>query len=432
MVLDVFAQKLGDEVMPRLDDDHLGLVAVQMLDAVQTVVDVLTDNDGGKGWTVGFDPTVNAYTDRSARRHIVVSVKPLLDAKPGDSLAKVAAIMTGFAVHEVGHTKLDFYSEVEKRWPGKTLPKTLANIIEDVVLEKRTVERFPGFADHGDGNVFRPTLEWVAELTSPKTPLQWGGSTGHRVNIAGQIVRYREFVRFTPDQRTQDALVWVEQWAEGITPQLTPKGCVELIEAMLAYLKATDEPELPVDEPEGELPDFPSGNTAQTIPDEDDDTEGDGEGEGNGGGGDDDTEGDDGESQSGTEGEGDDTGSGGMDSDDEGDAEGDAENADEGDGTGGRSGDGNDADTMNRTEAPKGANDGTGKGGSGQAVAEASDEGDVDEGFDEADMSESFDKVSDPEANPYKQHVVANAEAEERVTTRMDAGAHGKMRVIFR
>ena len=81
--------------------------------------------------------------------------------------------MTGFAVHEVGHTKLDFYAAIVKRWPGKKLPITLGNIIEDVVLEMRTVERFPGFADHGEGNVFRPTLEWVAKEPAP--PLRWSG-----------------------------------------------------------------------------------------------------------------------------------------------------------------------------------------------------------------------------------------------------------------
>ena len=217
MTLDVFDIKLGRHQMPRLDADNTGLVAVQLLDAVQTVVDVLTDNDGGKGWTVGFDPTANAYTDRSAARRIVVSVKPLLDAKPGEPLSKVAAIMTGFAVHEVGHTKLNFFDAISARWPGAMLPKTLGNIIEDVVLELRTVERYPGFADHGEGNVFRPTLEWIAKLTCPTTPLEWAGSTGHKVNVVGQMLRYREFVTFSNDPVTQAALSFVETWMTGIT-----------------------------------------------------------------------------------------------------------------------------------------------------------------------------------------------------------------------
>jgi len=445
MALDVFTQKLGEEKMPRLDADNTGLVAVQMLDAVQTVVDVLTDNDGGSGWKVGFDPTVNAYTDRSARRQIVVSVKPLLDAKPGDSLADVAAIMTGFAVHEVGHTKLDFFTAVNKRWPGKSLPKVITNIIEDVVLELRTVERFPGFADHGDGNVFRPTLEWVAKQTCPTYPLKWKGSTGHKVNVVGQILRYKEFVTFSDDKATAEAVEWVERWAEAITPALGPSGCVSLVSDLLDYMKATladeaaDEPE-----PTPDLPDFPSGDTGQTIPNEDDDTEGDdGDGDSDG-----DDEGDDGGSATdapnidGDEGEGNgeadsdedgDDGDGGStegESDEDGDGEG-TDDGGEADGPG--KGDGNDADTLNRVDLEKGAQDGSGKGGSGQGVAEASDdEGDPDEGFDEADLDDTFDEVANPDGNGYQQHRIATAEADERVTTRMDAGAHGKMRVIFR
>jgi len=446
MALDVFTQKLGEEKMPRLDADNTGLVAVQMLDAVQTVVDVLTDNDGGSGWKVGFDPTVNAYTDRSARRQIVVSVKPLLDAKPGDSLADVAAIMTGFAVHEVGHTKLDFFTAVNKRWPGKSLPKVITNIIEDVVLELRTVERFPGFADHGEGNVFRPTLEWVAKLTCPTYPLKWEGTTGHKVNVVGQILRYKEFVTFSDDARTAEAVEWVERWAQGITPALGPSGAVQLVSDLLDYMKASMADEA-VPEPTPDLPDLPSGNDniSQTIPDEDDDdTEGD---DGDGDSDDEGDEGDDGGSATdapnidGDDGEGDgeaESGEdeGGSESDAEGDddEDGDGEGTDEGgeaDGPG--KGDGNDADTMNREALEKGAQDGSGKGGSGQGVAEASDdEGDPDEGFDEADLDDTFDEVSNPDGNGYQQRQIASAEADERVTTRMDAGAHGKMRVIFR
>jgi hypothetical protein len=398
-----------------------------LLDAIQTVVDVLTDNDGGKGWSVGFDPAVNAYTDRSEKRRIVVSVKPMLDAKPGEPLSKVAAIMTGFAVHEVGHTKLNYFSAIVKRWPGATLPKVLGNIIEDVVLELRTVDRYPGFADHGNGNVFRPTLEWVADLTCPKTPLKWSGSTGHRVNIVGQIIRYREFVTFSNDPVTDAAVEWVERWAKGITVDLTPSGCVDLIADMLAYLKATTEPEAPTPPVESPLP--PQGG-GQTLPDEDDaDTEGDdGDGDGEDADGEADDDGDDGEGNGEAEGEGEAEGSGSDDGD--GDADGDTEGEGEGEGST-RSGDGNDADTQNRVDAPKGANDGPGKGGSGQAVSEAGDEGDPDEGFDEADLDESFDKLAKPERT-YDQNRIATAEADERVTTRLDAGAFGKMRVIFK
>jgi hypothetical protein len=449
MTLDVFTQKLGGETMPRLDADNTGLVAVQMLDAIQTVVNVLTDNDGGKGWSVSYDPTLNAYTDRSAARRIVVSVKPLLDAKPGDPLTGVAAIMTGFAVHEIGHTKLNFYDAISKRWPGKDLPKVLGNIIEDVVLEMRTVERFPGFADHGEGNVFRPTLEWVAKLTSPKTPLAWKGSTGHKVNVVGQIVRYREFVTFTDEAMPH--VEWVERWAEGITPQLTPSGCVALISDLLDYMKASLEdetPEPPV--PPIDLPEPPVGTGGQTIPNEDDDDEppteggddgepGDGDGDGDGGGNgeadDEDDDSDDDDSDGGsTEGDDDEDEDGEgepFESDPDDDEDGGSTDGGSEDGPG-RDGDGNDADTLNRTEGGDGVNDGPGSGGTGQSVADSKgedlDAADLD--FDKSEVADSFDDLSKPEG--YEQHRISDAEQEERVTTRVDAGAFGKMRVIFR
>ena len=125
MTLDVFTIKLGGESLPVVDNETRGLVAVKVLDAIQTVVDVLTDNDGGKGWTVSFDPGLNAYTDRtSGRRAIVVSGKPLFDAKPGDPLDRIAAIMTGFAVHEVGHTKLDFFEAVRLGGRASSFPSS--------------------------------------------------------------------------------------------------------------------------------------------------------------------------------------------------------------------------------------------------------------------------------------------------------------------
>jgi hypothetical protein len=413
-MLDVFDIKLGTDVMPVLDAETKGLVAVQMLDAVQTIADVLTTNDGGMGWKVSFDPGINAYTDReSGKRHIVVSAKPMLDAKPGTPMADVAKVMTGFVVHEVGHTEIDFFEAVRARWPGKKLPLTLANIIEDVVLELRTVEHYRGFADYGEGNVFYPTLEWVAERTCPKTPLKWSGSTGHKVNVTGQIVRYRPFVTFSPDEVTQTHLRWVEdEWMPGIHIGLTPSGCVELIERWLDYVKATMADD---EEPEPPVTDGPTGTSTetsdQTIPDEDDNpgTEG----------GNEPTEG------------GDEPGGDGED-DEDGSTEGGDEPSDEpgGDTEGDRGGDGNDADHGDRVDLPKGSTDSGGSGGSGQGIAEATDP--VDD-YVEEDLPQSFDDLAKVDtADQHQQHDIARKEAEERVTTRLDAGAFGRMRVIFK
>ena len=442
--LDIFEHRFGDEVVPigglsASNDNSLGDAGMRMLDCLQTVVDVLAD-DVNTGYRVGFANTASAFTSHKERR-IVISGLPLTKAQPGTPYRDIAAVLTGFAVHEIGHTKRPgIIDAVRKEWPGKTLPGTLANIIEDVVLEARTVERYLGLTD-----VFEPTFEWVARETCPTHTLVWKGSTGHKVNIVGQVVRYRDYVTFGADPATQDALGFFTDWADRINAKTTPRQGVELVREALAYIHTPDEPE-----PEGEGEDEGEGEPG----------EGEGEGEpGAGDGkdtspkgkdGDDDVEGLPDEDDDDTEGEGKgsptdappldegDAEGDGSDGDGDGDAEGDADGESNDGESGGQPGDEADADndgdaidTLDRTTLDKGANDGTGAGGTGQGVSEAGDVEDPDAGLDTNELDKSFDEVA-KERNPYADHVLQNAVDEERITARLDAKEHGTMRVIFR
>jgi hypothetical protein len=51
--------------------------------------------------------------------------------------------------------------------------------------------------------------------------------------------------------------------------------------------------------------------------------------------------------------------------------------------------------------------------------------------FDKSEVLDSFDELATPD-DTYDQHRIDMAEQEERITTRVDAGAFGKMRVIFK
>jgi hypothetical protein len=446
--LDIFEHRFGDETHPGAlsadGDNSLGQAGLKMLDAIQTVVDVLSDKDAS--YKVGFANTSSAFTDHKGRR-IVISGLPLTKAPKGTPYRDIAAVLTGFAVHEVGHTKKPgIIDAVRAEWPGKRLPQVLGNVIEDVVLEARTVERYAGLTD-----VFAPTFEWVARETCPTSPLKWGGSTGHKVNIMGQVVRYRPWVTFTNDAATQTAVAFGDEWAQRITAKTTPQQGVELVRDMLAFIHEPiedededegntegDEGESQPGEGEGEGEGTEGGGdgSEQALPDEDDDdddTEGepaesDDEGDDTEGGSatdappidEGDTEGDDGEGGGGE--------SDGGEDDSESDGEADGEDAD-GEGKGGHS---LDADTMDRSEADKGTNDGPGAGGSGQSISEAGDEDpdDPDNGLDESELDKSFDELAS-ESN-YVDRTLQDAVDEERITSRLDAGEHGKMRVIFR
>ena len=437
--LDIFEHRFGDEAHPGhlsdSGDNTLGDAGMRMLDAIQTVADVLADG-ANSGYRVGFAATSSAFTDHKEKR-ITISGLPLTRAAAGTPYRDIAAVLTGFAVHEIGHTKnVGIINAVKAEWPGKKLPAVLGNIIEDMVLEARVIERFAGLRD-----VFTPTFEWVAKETCPTTPLKWGGSTGHKVNIAGQIVRYRPYVTFTADAETQRQLRWWDEWGAAVTASMTPAEGVEHVRAALAHIHEPleDEPEPEGGDTEGEDGETEDGDGEPGegkgknpgpegepgIPDEDDDDDdtegddgdGDDDGEGNGGSETDappiDDEGE-GEGQ-GTEGEGDESGTEG-----EGEGEGGGDES-HGNTTG--------ADTMDRTEGDKGSNDGPGAGGTGQAVAEAGDE-DPDAGLNEHELNKSFDDFAESDA--YRDSFLQKAVDEERVTSRFDAGIHGKMRVIFR
>lgn len=448
MTLDIFTHRFGDEPVPALDNENRGLVARQMLDCIQTVVDVIGED--GPGFAVRFSETMSAYTDQQ-KRQIVISGMPLVLAKPGTKLTEVAAVLTGLAVHEVGHTRqVGIIDAVRDAYPGKLIPKTLGNIIEDVVLEARTIEHYAGFRD-----IFVPTLGWVAEQTCPKDTLVWGGSTGHKVNLVGQIVRYRPFVTFGDDAVTVAELRWWDEWSARITASLTPKGGLAMVREALAHLAAQREetpeppvppviepPEPPVIEepPEGgckfPIPggDEPKGKgkgegEGQSLPDEEDDDD-DTEGDEPGGDGD----GDDSDEEGGSEGSG--------DSDEDGDGEGGTEGEDgedDGDGEGnpdpdgdertGTEGDKRGDPSAEQNELEQGSNDGEGSGGTGQGWAEAGDD-DPDAGLEPGEIDKSFDDVAHTE-NRYQDSVLQNAADEEARTTRVNAGKYGEMRVVW-
>ena len=439
MALDIFAQKLGDLSKPPMQlhaqDEALGQTALTLLDCIQTVVDVMSDPKNGTGYKVSFAAGSSAYTSHK-ERVIVISAAPLLKAPKGTPLADIAAILTGFAVHEVGHTLRNITQKVSAEWPGKQVPRTLGNIIEDVVLEAAVIERYAGFRE-----VFRPTLVWVAKETCPTFDIPWGTTTGQRVNFIGQVLRYREFVTFASDAASQRELGWFTEWGKRISANTTATEAVELVREALARIHDHTNDEQPEqDEPEpedgdgdpgegkgnGEGKDGKPKDTDPSIPeDEPEDGE---SGEGKGESEESEDDGSPGPGESGDEsGEGEGEGSPG-DSDEDG----------EGEGNGGEdSPDGPEHDTdrtadttdEGRVDLDKGTNDTTGKGGTGQGVAEV---GDPDDGFDPyADRPKSYDEASGKGDGSYQDNIVDAAIATERATVRLDAKEHGTLRVIF-
>jgi hypothetical protein len=447
MALDIFTNVVGGNTATSwpTDPEEQAMLAVRMLDAVQTIADVLMDE--GMRYRVGFADLDTAYSDHTLRQ-IVISAKPMTEG--GRPFDEIAAIMTGFAVHEIGHTKnreLAFSKAVHAEWPGKVTPHRLANILGDVRLEAAIVARFAGLRD-----VFVPTMVWVADKVSPKHEIAYGKTLHDRLNFVGQAVRYPDVTKFAADPETQSQLRWWQDWG-AVDDGTDNDAMLQRVRDGLARVRdgAEHEPVAPPPPDNGGCQ-FPSGNPPQGNPDGDEEppTEG-GDQPGPGGGEPD----DDGDDTEGGDGDGDDSDeepteggkSGGDEDGDEdgptegGDSDGDPDDDDDGegnpggeptddeptDGPGGQLAEGKTLDRIEGGDAPQG----DGEGGSGQAVSNAPD-ADPDEGLDTDKLNKTQDDLTEGEndwAETHEKRQLQRAVNEERSSSRLDGGAYGKMRV---
>ena len=213
VTLSIFDRYMGsdDEALWPYDAEAQGLLAVEVLDSVQTIVDVLVER--GQDYRVGFAPDSTAYTDFNSKR-IAITAKPLTEG--GKPLADVLDILTGFAVHEVGHARMDdtLTRRITAEWPGKVSPGRLSNTMQDVRLESAMILRYPGLA-----GVFDPTMEWVANqgpTGAAADPVAYGTALDERLNFVAAIARYRPWITLATDAATVAEDAWWSAWLAGI------------------------------------------------------------------------------------------------------------------------------------------------------------------------------------------------------------------------
>lgn len=170
--LSVFTNTFGVDTTPaaKRSGDERTLILVGILDAAQTVADVLVDNDGNRAKVI-FDDKSVAYTlfTPDGRRTIAINPGPVLD--PNLSPAQSATVMTAFIVHEIGHTHKSGESlrlAFEARFGQSPVHKKVNGIFDDRRVDVFMQSRYPGL----DG-VIEPGLEWVASRSPEPRVLVW-------------------------------------------------------------------------------------------------------------------------------------------------------------------------------------------------------------------------------------------------------------------
>ena len=417
-----------------------------IVDAAQTVVDVLADADG-TGYRIGFaDATATGINAPAftvmAERKIVISPKVFAD--PTLSLPIIATVLTGLVAHEVGHTKVTpgLRKLREAKWPNAELPVLVSTIFEDRRLELRQTRDFPGLEESFDMTLWWAAREVFATKTFTFDPAN--DPLGDRVNFAIAASRYRKYTPgITSDAVTQDEAAWWLALYESVNVGTTDDQMIDItvkaLHRLLDNLPPEPEPPTGDDEEPPTTTCGPEGPTGEKPDDDEEPPKGKGKGKGNGKPTDEDGEPDP-EDQPDDEPKGDDDGpttEGGDDDGGDPDGEGKGEGKGGGTSTSGKDNRASEDDLKSRDErkGPKDSNDWSDA--TGQGVTEGDDSGNFDDTVDSHFSPEEKAKVSNPIDDSTKveatdgaiAHYMDRAMTEERETLRVNEAEFGTLKV---
>lgn len=281
MTLSIFRDTFADrKTLSSVRGRRAGEVGLDALTAVQTVVDALTDGNGGR-YKVAFSAKVEASTSLQSRA-ITISSAPLTDGSI--KLREAVEVMVGLTTHEVGHTILTpaLQAALEHKYgtPVPALIHKTGNVLDDVRLERWMAARFPGI-----GGSFKVTIKYVGRKTIPaKVVVGWtdGLTLAQRFNFFVAATRYRAHVSWLGSAATRrERQYWVD-WAA--TYAADPENIDLLIagiDVAATKLRLPVEPESnqpdedePVETPESDDDEPPTTDCGPNVPNDDDDDDG--------------------------------------------------------------------------------------------------------------------------------------------------------------
>ncbi len=195
-----------EKAVTRNDRTDALVTAHQM---VQKFVDTFS---GDRKYQVTFDPSIStAGTDIEGRK-IIITPSPVFDATLTPQQAGL--ILTAMATHEASHPRYgrSTAAAIRRVFGAKRAPNTLSNLLDDVRIERRFAEDYPGYAD-----VFRPMADYVARRSiSPQASLD------NIVNLAILAVRYERHIEWdTPELVIERDWwkAWTDRWAKEDAPR---------------------------------------------------------------------------------------------------------------------------------------------------------------------------------------------------------------------
>lgn len=198
----------------RHDRTHALITAHKMVQAF-----INTFATGDVRYRVTFDPSVSTAGTDLIGKAIAISPAPVYD----DTLSaqEAGVILTAMAVHEASHVRYgrSTAAAIRRVFGNKRAPNTLCNILEDVRIEARFAEDYPGYAD-----IFAAMTDYVGKQRQGKIVPRMTDL----VNLAGVALRYPQFVDWSDPQVAAER-DWWQAWGKRWSKEDAPRRHVEAI-----------------------------------------------------------------------------------------------------------------------------------------------------------------------------------------------------------
>lgn len=182
-------------------------------------------------YVVSFDPKMStAGTDMEAKR-VVMTPAPILDETI--DAREAGRILTGLVIHEICHPRYGrkTYEAVNRAFPHSYVADQVSNMLDDIRIERRFVDDYPGYA-----GIFDPTLEYVTKNLVAK-------SGGYRpedpLNTMRAAVRYPTAADWTGLEDERD---WWQDWASRWSKEDSPRRHVQAVREALIHMAQSAPP----------------------------------------------------------------------------------------------------------------------------------------------------------------------------------------------
>jgi hypothetical protein len=210
-------------------------------------------------YRVVFDANVSTAGTNMTEKVTAITPAPVID--PTLTAEEAGLILTGLAVHEISHPRYGrgTWSAVEAAFPHNSAASRLSNLLDDIRIERRFVEDYPGYA-----GVFAPTLDYIGKagtkngLNTPKL--------SDPVNLAISATRYPTFAKW--NAATSAEAAWWTDWATRWSKFDAPRKHVEAIREALVHV-ANVRAANPAPKPASQAPSAPSAPSTETSGDAD-------------------------------------------------------------------------------------------------------------------------------------------------------------------